>query len=904
MSTIINAIQGLEGLDRLVLLSLLVTLKVSLLLGVAWAALQCFRRSPATTRHAVWVVAFATALLLPVAESATPRWHLLPAISPAVSTANDLGQSESQHPALAPQVENTRTAVDSDPPRESLVHTEQASSPLRPATKVRASITPIPWSTIALVIWLVGVALLTVRLAFGSVCIMRLKRSARPASGADWDNAMKCALVNNAITRHVDLYLADNASVPMLVGLWKPAVILPKEAVHLSKAHKTAVLTHELAHVARADLHTTLLGNLVCILYWFNPLTWLAHRHMKFERERAADDTVISSGADPADYASQVLKVAASVAGHDKWTPIAAMARSSELEGRLLSILDRERSRRHISRSEMAAVALVSLVVLTPIAGISFSRPAMAKTKETQASTNVQESPRTTDWTVEEFLQGLRAEDRGLRELAERGLAMRDSEDPVVDGVVDQLAMELESENPRDRYAAVWQLEKTRSTRVFDLLTEQLEDSNALVRGGAAGALGELGNPEAVPFLAALADDDSGEVRTKAVRALGRFAGRDVVLALTTFADDSYSSTREWVARSLGSAGDPAGADTLLTLLEDPNSSVREWAIRSLNNIIDDRAIERLIDALQDNESNVREWATRTLMTYNDRRAVGPLTELLQDPETEVREWAARALASLGDPAAGEALDNATFDSDPEVREWAIRALRNVRDELAVDSLVDALRDDDAEVREQAVRTLMSYDDPRIADALIQSLADAEPEVREWSARALGQLRDPKTIDALVRSTSDTDEEVREWATRSLRKIDDEAALDALIDIVYNGLPDTQEWAVRGLGLRGGSRAVEVVKNILLDATATAEARAEAAQALGRMRESSAVDLLLRALDDDSEKVRLRAIGALGKFGGETVVERLTDVASDDPAPDVRRKAEDVLTRLRSKRES
>ena len=50
---------------------------------------------------------------------------------------------------------------------------------------------------------------------------------------------------------------------------------------------------------------------LVCALYWFNPLVWLAARRMVAERERACDDIVLRHGAKPADYAEQVLEISA-----------------------------------------------------------------------------------------------------------------------------------------------------------------------------------------------------------------------------------------------------------------------------------------------------------------------------------------------------------------------------------------------------------------------------------------------------------------------------------------------------------------------------------------------------------------------------------------------------------------
>ena len=104
------------------------------------------------------------------------------------------------------------------------------------------------------------------------------------------------------------------------------------------------VLLHELAHVKRRDCLTHMLAQISCALYWFNPLAWMAARHLRTERERACDDLVLAAGTRGPDYADQLLEIArvmrsgrfpALLAGASL-----AMAHRSQLEGRLMAILD------------------------------------------------------------------------------------------------------------------------------------------------------------------------------------------------------------------------------------------------------------------------------------------------------------------------------------------------------------------------------------------------------------------------------------------------------------------------------------------------------------------------------------------------------------------------------------
>jgi beta-lactamase regulating signal transducer with metallopeptidase domain len=107
------------------------------------------------------------------------------------------------------------------------------------------------------------------------------------------------------------------------------------------------VLLHELAHVKRWDWLTQLAARLACALYWWHPLAWVAARRLREERELACDDLVLAHGTVASTYAADLLEIArvfrvspaSALAG-------VAMARRSQLAGRLLAVLDAARSRR------------------------------------------------------------------------------------------------------------------------------------------------------------------------------------------------------------------------------------------------------------------------------------------------------------------------------------------------------------------------------------------------------------------------------------------------------------------------------------------------------------------------------------------------------------------------------
>jgi len=126
---------------------------------------------------------------------------------------------------------------------------------------------------------------------------------------------------------------------------------------------------HELGHVKRRDCLTQLITQIVCAVYWFNPLVWLASHHMLAERERACDDLVLATGTKPSDYAEHILQIAASQSAR----PLAAFAgirfaRCSKLEDRLLAILDKNRNRRAMTRPRIVAAIVLLAAIVVPVA--------------------------------------------------------------------------------------------------------------------------------------------------------------------------------------------------------------------------------------------------------------------------------------------------------------------------------------------------------------------------------------------------------------------------------------------------------------------------------------------------------------------------------------------------------
>ena len=129
-----------------------------------------------------------------------------------------------------------------------------------------------------------------------------------------------------------------------------------------------------LAHIRRGDWAVQLGAEVLRMLFWFNPLMWIATRCLRRDSELACDDTVLGLGVDGSDYATQFLDLAKAL----RPAPSAlstgmAMVRPSGLERRITAMMNPTLSRQpFLGRSRLVVLA-AALAVTIPLAVLAQS---------------------------------------------------------------------------------------------------------------------------------------------------------------------------------------------------------------------------------------------------------------------------------------------------------------------------------------------------------------------------------------------------------------------------------------------------------------------------------------------------------------------------------------------------
>ena len=291
-------------LDTIKTLWMEAQLPSAVLLIVTSISMWTLAKKSAAVRHLVWAVCLTVLLILPMALSLLPKWHLLP--SADVLPAIDFPMPPIDPPLLS----------------DNVMVPMALKTPILSEEMPVETAPPISWSMWAFMLWLVGASLLTFRLMLSRLALWRLSRHAAPQALAEIEPLRE----ELGIRRAVRVLVSADPHMPMTWGTLSPTLLLPADFESWPDAKRRAVLLHELGHIRRHDALIGFIAQCSAVLHWMNPLTWIALWRLMVERERACDDLVIAHGTKASAYAEHLLDI---LQQHPSPTPAASIGMAS-----------------------------------------------------------------------------------------------------------------------------------------------------------------------------------------------------------------------------------------------------------------------------------------------------------------------------------------------------------------------------------------------------------------------------------------------------------------------------------------------------------------------------------------------------------------------------------------------
>jgi beta-lactamase regulating signal transducer with metallopeptidase domain len=256
-----------------------------------------------------------------------------------------------------------------------------ASTTAEPPGILRTGTTPEPvesvtgldgiasMASIILAFWLLGTAILAMRLLVAHCRMARLRKTAIPAEP-------EAQALCHELARRMRLLLpgvlrSPFLSSPCVDGLRRPAILLPEDA----EQHLHDTFVHELAHLGRRDGLWNLIRQLATAALWVQPLLWVLSRRVEETAEEVCDDFVVAFGADRGRYAGYLLELAGRRLPPLAPSGVGMISLSSLLARRIARILDSTRSlstragRRTLTATLLAGLAGTILAGLLGVGG-------------------------------------------------------------------------------------------------------------------------------------------------------------------------------------------------------------------------------------------------------------------------------------------------------------------------------------------------------------------------------------------------------------------------------------------------------------------------------------------------------------------------------------------------------
>lgn len=190
--------------------------------------------------------------------------------------------------------------------------------------------------------------------------------------------ALTRARARAGVRGSIDIARSALPEAPAVLRTFRPLVVLPAGGCDdLSDDELESLLCHECAHVARHDNLIARIEALICALFWFHPLIWIAQRITVIERERACDEVVAGSADERDTYLAALTKFChAAIA--PRLPGVSCMA-TAKLKERIDHVMSYESLRqRGPSAKRVAAAAAAALAAFTIVSGIAGNGTAFA----------------------------------------------------------------------------------------------------------------------------------------------------------------------------------------------------------------------------------------------------------------------------------------------------------------------------------------------------------------------------------------------------------------------------------------------------------------------------------------------------------------------------------------------
>jgi bla regulator protein BlaR1 len=143
-------------------------------------------------------------------------------------------------------------------------------------------------------IWLLGVFIISLRMAGGLFYLRKLRNSGLIRLPEYILSKFENLTFLMKIQRKPKFYKSVLIKVPSVIGYIRPMILLPVSALtYIPVEQLEAIVAHELAHIRRHDWLVNIFQSVMGALYFYHPAVWYIQSVIRKERENCCDDIAL-----------------------------------------------------------------------------------------------------------------------------------------------------------------------------------------------------------------------------------------------------------------------------------------------------------------------------------------------------------------------------------------------------------------------------------------------------------------------------------------------------------------------------------------------------------------------------------------------------------------------------------
>jgi HEAT repeat protein len=448
-------------------------------------------------------------------------------------------------------------------------------------------------------------------------------------------------------------------------------------------------------------------------------------------------------------------------------------------------------------------------------------------------------------------------------------------------------------------------LEANPSAEAGEALRAALGKSEAAPwRAAIVNALGARQDATAVAAIAALLKDKDEAVVLASADALGRIGTAEAAAALDKVDAGKNAHLLTAVQNSLVRCADAllaAGQDDAagkiylkLNAAENP-LPVRVAALRGFLTVLgrgegaftDDKSGAILRELLASKDPKIQPLVLPMLIETQGPRAAKTLAAVLPNVQPPAQVALLEALLDRPDKSVRPAVLEVMKSSDAAVQAAAIRVLGVDGNAQDVPALLEVATNKTGDLRD-AARWALDHLPDACTEVMLKWSVNKASDAKALAevVRALAARRDAEAQPLFLRSAENADATVRAEAFKGLEAVGNEKAVAVLVNLLVKATADTDRQAAeKALGAAcGRSVAKDAAVAPVAAAMATAPAPAKAAllRSLGRVGGEKAEKTVATALNDSSADVREAAVRVLADWPDAGALPTLLAIAGGD----------------------